>query len=111
MAGSPPRFFTNLETGAWGHSTTLDSKNAAASFGSISNSMPYGLIAICPYIVRFHSECAWRSPQIHSISEVLSFRPCMTMALTMDAKKNNSQSEFSEKCELFSEKNTQSDCV
>ena len=28
----------------------LDSKNAAASFGSASNSMTYGLIAICPYV-------------------------------------------------------------
>ena len=31
----------------------LDSKNAAASFGSASNSMTYGLIAICPYVSVF----------------------------------------------------------
>jgi hypothetical protein len=36
--------------------------------------------------VRFHSECAWRSSQIPSISEVLSSRPCMTMKLARDAK-------------------------
>jgi hypothetical protein len=36
--------------------------------------------------VRFHSGCAWVSPQIPSISEGLSYLPCMTMSLAMDAK-------------------------
>jgi hypothetical protein len=35
--------------------------------------------------VRFHSGCAWRSPQIPSVSEVLRSRPCMTMMLAVDA--------------------------